>query len=153
MEKLLAIVENFSLAFVLGGGIVMSACVRPLLLKVIAPGVQQSVVNVIDDIRVHSWQNYNRTALFAAVIVVAVQGVRTIDTGYIQYVPLIAASLIVLALARKLVIDQRLEKRLTQGLPAHGSSVDDNEQKELAFWTICVLILALVLTIYLSLLY
>lgn len=150
MEKLLTILENFSLAFVLGGGIVMSACVRPLFLKAITPGVQQSVIDVIDDVRVHSWQSYNRTALFAAIIVVAVQGVRTIGTGYVSYVPLTAASLIVFALGRKLIIDQRLEKRLTQGLPAHGSSVDDDEQKELAFWTICVLILALVLTVYLS---
>jgi hypothetical protein len=150
MDLWLSALERLTLALVFGGGIVMGSCVRPILLQALTGKVQvlPAVTTTVDGIRIHSWERYNRMAFCAVLVLVVVQIIRSVRAGGITYIPMALSLLLVLALVRKLLVDQRLNARLSQETATNLSLVGVNERRELEVLSISILILSLLLILW-----
>jgi hypothetical protein len=158
MATWLTMLIHLPLALILGGGIVMGSCVRPVLLA--SQGAQSALMPglaaVIDRLRVRAWERFNRLSLLAALCLVPLLVVYAVSNGRaLAYLPVALAILLLVALLRKLVVDRRLQQRLrTAGAQAitlvssEETLIGRSERRELEILTIAILILALILIIW-----
>jgi hypothetical protein len=141
-------VERILLALIIGGGIVMASCVRPLFLEVLNGESKDSTVILIERISINAWNKYNRIALLSTLIILALELVFIALGWSYTYIHLGIVILMVIALIRKLQVDQKLKNRVK----IHDvSNVVSAEQKsghrEVELLSIGILILALLMMI------
>lgn len=148
-EWLLSIVERTALALILGGGITLAFCVRPVLISDLGPGVEKSKVAFIDALRIAAWERYDSFALICILIVIGLQGVSLLLSGELGFLRLGACVVVVGILLRKLFLHRAFKARLALqpglGSGAYGSVVIPAEEVALRLWTIAALVLTLLL--------
>jgi hypothetical protein len=146
----LSALERLALALVFGGGVIMSSCVRPILLQALSAKGQTvtAVATTIDGIRVHSWERYNRMAFIAVVVLVIVEVIRSISVGGVAYIAIGLSLFLGIALVRKMIVDHRLKTRLLLEASASAPLVGSSERRELEVLSISILILSSILMLW-----
>ncbi|MFD0712265.1 hypothetical protein [Paenibacillus sp. GCM10027626] len=141
-------IENLALALIVGGGVIMAAGVRPLLLEKLSQRSDPNLVAAIEGISISSWNKYNRFAFFATLLIVAVDLIRLGSGFSFAYWHIGLAILMVIALIRKFAIDKQMKDRLNvDAAAAVGSKEQNAGHRQVEFLSKMILIFALLLII------
>ncbi len=76
LSGILASIDRLSLALIVGGGVMMAAGVRPLLLPILAQRDSTALAATIEGISINAWNRYNRYAFLATGTLAAIDIVR-----------------------------------------------------------------------------
>ena len=148
LEEILMSIERVLLALIVGGGIIMASCVRPLLIQQLSRKDKPEIVTSIEAISINAWNRYNRVAFVATAVMM---GIDLIRIGMrIQYSNwhLSSEAIILILLLFKFTIDKTLKKRLLEkGEAAVNSSSQNNGHNLVEFLSKIILVLAIILTV------
>ncbi|GIP60832.1 hypothetical protein [Paenibacillus woosongensis] len=145
---ILQAIENFALAIIVGGGIVMAAAVRPLLSAKLAISTGSDVAPVFEEISINAWNRYNRLALLSAAALLIVDVIRVLTRLSSAYWHLVLAFLMLAALIGKLAVDKQLKQRLnTYAADAVGSKEQNAGHRLVERLTKLILVIALLLVV------
>lgn len=147
-EVILMSVERFLLALIVGGGIIMAVCVRPLLLQNLKQKDKQAFVNLIEGISINVWNRYNIVAFVATAIMLALDILRIIIRIKYSYWELVLETIILFLLFLKITLDKSLKKRLLEyGNSAINSSEQNKGHQLVELLSKVILLLAIILLI------
>lgn len=148
LEVILMSIERVSLAIIVGGGIIMATCVRPLLLQQLLRKDRTEIVKLTEAISINAWNRYNRVAFAAITVMVVSDFIRIGMRIHYSYWHLGLASIILLLLLWKFVVDKLLKKRLMEKGDAAVNSIEQNKGHRLVeLVSKIILILSLLLII------
>ncbi|WP_232697520.1 hypothetical protein [Brevibacillus daliensis] len=148
LNLFLLAIENLALTIIFGGGIIMAAGVRPLLIEKLSMRSDPKLVSAIEEISINAWNRYNRFAFIAALLVTIVDLVRLISGLSFEYWHICLNILIVLAFIRKFAIDKQLKNRLNiSGATVVGSKEQNDGHRQVEFLSKAILIFSLLLIV------
>ncbi|CAJ1000844.1 hypothetical protein [Brevibacillus aydinogluensis] len=148
LNLVLAAMERLALTVIVGGGVVMAAGVRPLLLSILAKPGQPDLAETVEGLSINAWNRYNRFALWAAIVVAVVDLVRIVTGLAFSWWHVGLILTIFVALLGKLLIDQTLKTRLNEtGAEAVGSAEQRAGHRRVEFLSVVILVLAVLLVI------
>lgn len=148
LNTILLIIERFSLALIVGGGVIMAACVRPLLLQQLSRREYPELVSSVEGISIGAWNRYNRYAFISTVILVILGLIRILLGIDLPYWKLGLSMVMFVLLLWKFVIDAKLKTRLQEiGDAAVGSEQQRAGHRQVELLSKIILVLAVVLTI------
>ena len=148
LETIFMSIEQISLAIIVGGGIIMAVCVRPLLLQQLSRKDRPEMISIIETISINAWNRYNRIA-FAAIVIIMVLDLLRIGVN-IQYSfwHLGLVFIILLLLLWKHIVDHSLKKRLLEmGDTAVNSAEQNKEHHLVELLSKIILVLAVILIV------
>ncbi|MDX8367996.1 hypothetical protein [Cytobacillus sp. IB215665] len=131
LEIILISIERILLAVIVGGGIIMAASVRPLLLQQLSHKDRLEIVNSIEAISIMAWNRYNKVAFVATTIIMFLDLIRFGIGIQYSYWHLILVSIIQLLFLWKLIVDNSLKKRLIEVGEAAVNSLEQNHEHRL----------------------
>lgn len=125
-EMFLIALETLCIGLIIGGGVIMAACVRPFLLHVLFNSPNSEIVSTVEAISIKAWNRYNRYAFFSSLFLLLLDAIRFFVgfTYSLWHVGIM--SIIVLAFVRKFAIDRQLSIRLQENSSAVVGSEDQN---------------------------
>ncbi|GAA0135212.1 hypothetical protein YSY43_20520 [Paenibacillus sp. YSY-4.3] len=145
---ILQAIENFALALIVGGAIVMAAAVRPLLSEKLALSSDSGMASTLEEISINAWNKYNRLALASTVLLSVVDMIRIIGRLSAAYWHMGLTLLMLAALIGKLAIDKQLKQRLnTYAADAVGSKEQNTGHRQVEWLTKLILVIALLLVL------
>lgn len=148
LEVTLMSIERVSLAIIVGGGIIMATCVRPLLLQQLSRKDRTEIVKLTEAISINAWNRYNRVAFAATTVMVVLDFFRIVMGIQYSYWHLGLAAIILLLLLWKFIVDKSLKKRLMEKGDAAVNSIKQNKGHRLVeLLSKIILVLAIILTI------
>lgn len=148
LEVLLHVLETIGMSLIIGGGIIMAACVRPLLLPLLSTDENPKLASTIEGISIKAWNGYNRYAFLASILLLLLEGIRFLTGLPFSYWHAGVISLIVLALSRKLMVDRQLSLRLqTASTHAIGSVEQNAGHRQVELLSKMILLLAIITVI------
>lgn len=149
MNLTLLAFEKLALTIILGGGIIMAACVRPLLIEKLSQRSDSNLISTIEGISIGAWNKYNRFAFVAALTLMLIDVLRLISGLTSEFWHFGITLLIAIALIRKFMIDKQLQNRLINNGPATVGSKEQNDGHfQVELLSKAILILALMLIIF-----
>lgn len=148
LNLFLLAIEKLTLTIIFGGGVIMAAGVRPLLIEKLSQRSDSNLVSTIEGISINAWNKYNRFAFIASLILTIVYVARLISGLSFEYWHFCIAMLMVLALIRKFAIDKQLKNRLNiSGSATVGSKEQNDGHRQVEFLSKVILIFALLLIV------
>lgn len=147
MMMWLYVIEKLLLSLIVGGGIVLAACVRPFISLALA-GNDQAIKETVENISISYWNRYNRLALISISLFALLEVVGLFIHALTSSVSLGLAVAILLMLVRKLVVDSTLRRRLQTNPGAVGSEEQNRGHREVELLSKLIIVLALVLLLW-----
>ncbi|AIE61727.1 hypothetical protein [Bacillus methanolicus] len=148
LEVILMSIERVSLAIIVGGGIIMAACVRPLLLQQLSRKDRTEIVKSTEAISINAWNRYNKVAFVATTVMMVLDFIRIGMRIQYSYWHLGLVAIILLLLLWKFIVDKSLKKRLLEkGDAAVNSSEQNKEHRLVELLSKIILVLAIILTV------
>ncbi|ERI10696.1 hypothetical protein HMPREF0083_01200 [Aneurinibacillus aneurinilyticus ATCC 12856] len=148
MQMVLLWIERLALALIVGGGIIMAAGIRPLLIPLLGERGNPALVSIIEKLSISAWNRYNRYAFLSIVLVVIIDILRIVTELPFSYWHAAIAIVIMIALLGKLAIDRELRLRLQEKSAEVVGSIEQNTgHRRVELLTKIILILAIILTI------
>jgi hypothetical protein len=114
MAQWILFLERVCEALILGGGIVMGAGVRKAIQGVLGQKQQygNETVATVETLSIQMWNQYNRLALISIVVLVVLEGLKSVLGYEMDAIAAICIGLNVLTLLRKLIVDRKLRARV-----------------------------------------
>ena len=145
VSEVLMAFEQVALAMIIGGGIVMAVCVRPLLLRLLSHKDRPEMVHLAEALSIHAWNRYNRAALAILMLDLTRMGA---GIHYTAWHVCLSGTILVLFFV-KFVVDRSLRKRLEE---KGSAAVDSFEQKRghclVELLSKVILVLAICVTVF-----
>lgn len=143
MEILFRVLETLCVGIIIGGGVIMATCVRPLLLPILSNSKNPELIATIEDISIKAWNKYNRYAFLASLCLLFLDGMRFFMAFPCSYWHAGIVSIIVLAFMKKFTIDRQLSIRLqTNSSNAVGSVAQNAGHRQVERLSKIILFLA-----------
>ena len=147
-EMILIAPETLCVGLMIGGGVIMAACVRPFLLHVLANNSNSEIVSTVEGISIKAWNRYNRYAFFSSIILLLLDGIRFFTGLKYSLWHVGIMIIIVLAFARKFAIDRQLSIRLQENSSsAVGSEAQNASHRQVELLSKIILFLAIITVI------
>lgn len=149
LDVILMSIEKILLAIIVGGMIIMAACVRPLLLQQLSRKGAPEIVKLIEGISINAWNRYNRVAFAAAAVMIILDFIRIGKRIQYSYWHLGLEVIILFLLFLKFAIDKTLKKRLIENGDAAVNSSEQNKGHYLVeLLSKLILIVAIIVTVF-----
>jgi hypothetical protein len=126
IEMLFHFLETLFIGLIIGGGVIMAACVRPFLLQVLSGGGNRELVSTVEGISIKAWNRYNRYAFFSSLLLLLLDLIRYFAGLGNPLWHMGILGIIVLAFLRKFQIDRQLSVRLQEKPLAAAGSAEQN---------------------------
>lgn len=149
LEMFLRAFETLFVSLIIGGGVIMAACVRPFLLHVLS-GKDKSpeLISTVESISIQAWSRYNRYAFFSSLSLLLLEGIRIFTESSYSYWHIGIVGVIILAFIRKFAIDHQLSSRLQKnGSSAVGSIEQNMGHRQVELLSKIILLLAVIVAI------
>lgn len=138
-------IERLAIAFIVGGGVIMAICVRPLLLQHLSRREHPELVSNVEGISIGAWNRYNRFALISTVILVVLGFIRILLRIQFSYWETGLSLVMFVLLLRKIAIDRKLKARLHEiGDAAVGSEQQKAGHRQVELLSKVILVVAVV---------
>ncbi|HZG80060.1 MAG TPA: hypothetical protein VEZ13_04720 [Brevibacillus sp.] len=136
--------DMFCLALILGGGIILAACVRPFLLRISTASGNPELITTVEHLSIQSWNRYNLYAMGGSVGLFLLDIVRLLAGLPLSYWHFAASLLMIVSFTRKLIMDRQLSERMQSGAEAAVESAEQRAgHREVEWLTKVILLLAL----------
>lgn len=142
--------DSLCLALILGGGIILAACVRPVLLRISTASGNPELITTVEHLSIQSWNRYNLYAMGGSVGLFLLDMVRLLAGLPLSYWHFAASVLMILAFTRKLVMDRQLSKRLQSGAEAAVKSAEQRAGHREVEWLTKIILLLALLALFVS---
>lgn len=146
------LLEVLCLTMILGGGLVLAACVRSFFLRTQAVSANPEIISTVEDLSIKAWNRYNRYSFLCSLGLLALDVIRFSAGMVLSFWHLATILVLVLAFMRKFSIDHQLSKRLRdEAAGAVGSKEQNAGHREVEMITKLILILAFVTLLLMNL--
>ncbi len=147
-EMFLYALETLCIGLIIGGGVIMAACVRPFLLHVLFNSRNSEIVSTVEGISIKAWNRYNRYAFFSSLFLLLFDAIRFFAGLTYSFWHVGIMSIIVLAFVRKFAIDRQLSIRLQENSSAVvGSEAQNAGHRQVELLSKIILFLAIIAVI------
>ncbi|USG63334.1 hypothetical protein NDK47_14180 [Brevibacillus ruminantium] len=150
LEWTMRVLEILCYGLIIGGGVIMAVCVRPLLLPLLSSDKTPDVVSLIEGISIQAWNRYNRYAFYSSLVLLLLNVIYFLSAAAPSSLFHVAIMLlVVLGFARKFSIDRQLRTRLEENAHAAVGSIEQIAgHRQVELLSKIILILTLIALIF-----